>query len=230
MKLRGIGLISLIMAMLLVSMSVQSAEAVTNHNLYWGIEIGDVFNYRLEIHNSDSSGYQNLDYYVKLDSILTIPENITSIADIFLIGGTLLGATHFSFYFMNDTEITPMMDVPYLEWRAFPIGNLSFVEELMVSLFDPSLWESRGTLIDTETEWGVSITADTSTNTLTIKHSKEDGTLSYYEKTHQFYDGTVSTIKYIRVGEGTPNQVVFVVGAVSIGLLVIALVILRKRS
>jgi hypothetical protein len=204
-------------------------EAAINHGLYWGIEIGDSFNYHLTIRRTDSSGNYDIDYYIVLNSLPTIPENMTE--------SPRLGSSsanewnnYFSFYFVNDTEITPQTSGPTLHWSAYPLGNWSLVEEYALSEINTTLWDVQQ--VNTETEWGLTMTADEriAIHTDTVRYSKDEGALNFLEMDWQYVDGGFRTVRYIRVGEGAPLQLVIGVAGVSIGALAIALVVIKKRQ
>ncbi|MFW9834495.1 MAG: hypothetical protein ACFFEK_10905 [Candidatus Thorarchaeota archaeon] len=229
MHLGGLDSKFTIMAVLIVVMVIRPTEAIANPGLSWGVEIGNRIDYHLAIRYTEASRNDDLNYYIVVDSLPTIPNNITEPP---YIGSSSANEwnTYFSFYFMNGTEITPQTSVPNLHWSAYPIGNWSLVEELAISDINTTYWEVQN--IDTETEWGLIITADEvlAIHTDTVRYSKEDGALTFLEMRWQYDPGRFRILRYTRVGEGFPVLLVAGVGVVSFGLLVIALVILKKRS
>ncbi|MHA2426357.1 MAG: hypothetical protein ACXAEF_16325 [Candidatus Thorarchaeota archaeon] len=229
MRLGEIGSRYVILSLLMLALVIGTTESITDHNLYWGIEINDIFNYRLELRFSDSSRNEDFDYFVEVDSLPAIPENVTDFPYIGSSSGNEWN-TYFSFFFMNETEITPLTSVHNLHWSAYPLGNWSFVEDYVISELDTDYWEVQQ--LNTETEWGLIITADefNAIHTDTARYSKDDGALNFLEMKWQYDDGRFRKVRTIRVGEDIPAQVIVGVVAVSIGLLVTALVVLKKRS
>lgn len=209
-------------------MNASFGDATINHGLYWGIEIGDTFNYHMAIRYTDSSRNIDLDYYVGLDNLPTILENITEFPRLTSSSANEWN-NYFSFYFVNGTEISPQTSVPILHWSAYPLGNWSLVDEYALSEINTTYWDVQQ--IDTETDWGLTMTADESIaiHTDTVSYSKDDGALNLLEMDWQYTEGTFRTISYIREGVGPSLQLVIGVAGVSIGVLVIALVVLKKR-
>ncbi len=219
----------LVMTVLIIVMLVEPTVAITNPGLYWGVEIGDRFDYHRAVRYTDPNENSDLDYYVVIDSLPIIPDNITVLPYVSSSSANEWNI-YFSFYFTNNTEITSQTRVPALPWSAFPIGNWSFVEECILSDINTTYWEVH--VIDTETEWGFSLTADEGIwiHTDTTRYSKVDGALNFFEMDFQYHDGRFRKIDYIRVGEGIPLQLVIGIFGVSIGLMVIAVVVYKKRS
>jgi hypothetical protein len=229
MQLGGLDSKIAIMVVLIVVMLVGPTEAINNSGLSWGVEIGNRIDYHLAIRYTDPSRNSDLDYYIVLDNLPAIPENITVLPH---IGASQANEwnTYFSFYFMNDSKITPQTSVPALTWSAYPVGNWSFVEECVLSDINTTIWEVH--IIDTATEWGLSITADEMIwiHTDTIRYSKNDGAMNFFEMNFQYTDGKFRRIEYTRVGEGIPIQLVIGVGGLLIGLAALVLVLLKKRA
>jgi hypothetical protein len=214
---------------MIVILPVDLSEATVNHGLSWGIEIGESFRYHLAIRYTEVSSNDDLDYYIVVNSLPTIPNNITEFPYISSSSANEWN-TYCLFYFMNDTEITPQTGVPILHWSAYPIGNWSLVEEYALSDINTTYWEVEN--IDTEKEWGLSISVDEvlAFHTDTVRYSKEDGALTFLEMRWQYDPGRFRILRYTRVGEGIPVLLVAGVGVVSFGLLVIVLVFKKKRA
>lgn len=98
------------------------------HNLRWGFNDGDKFDFHI-VMTGDDSGFQDLDedFYIEVaeDGLSIIPYAMTEWDDIPFIGGQL--------YWANDT---PSFD-PFLShsWRiAVPIGNWSLLDDFIDDL------------------------------------------------------------------------------------------------
>lgn len=199
-------------------------QAVENHNLSWGVEVGDRFDYHFAILSSASSSNQHYYYYVEVDSLPTIPANITESPRITASSGNEYN-TYFSFYFMNDTEVET---IQAFHWSAYPIGNWSLMQELSLTMWNVT--QDEVDIINTETEWGTVISIDESrgVHTDTLRYSKSDGALNLLEMNWQNYDGTYLIYRTTRLNEGIDTTVV--IGAAAVfGLAAVAVVVLRKR-
>lgn len=102
------------------------------HNLYWGFEDGDTFNFRI-VMTGTSSGFQELDeeLYIEVDEdgLPIIPYILDEWDDIPYIGGAL--------YWANGT----IAFEPFFErsWRiAVPLGNWSLLSALIEDKPSPS--------------------------------------------------------------------------------------------
>jgi hypothetical protein len=214
---------------LTLTICVGSTEGLTNHGFYWGIEIGDRFDYHLAIRLPDSSKNTALDYYVVVDELPSIDENITDIPRI-RESGAYEEFNFSSFYFMNDTRITSqtMSDDlrRLLSWSAFPVGNWSHINDLFLTPGNNSIFEVQ--TFDTLAEWGYSLTGINfgAEETFIYRYSKENGALNVYEHSYKKVARDY-LIQITIVGDATPLFVV--IGGASIGLLVVALVVLKKR-
>ncbi len=199
-------------------------QAVENHNLSWGVEVGDRFDYHFATRSSVSSSNRDYYYYVEIDSLPTIPTNVTESPRITASSVNEYN-TYFSFYFMNDTEVEFMS----FHWSAYPIGNWSLVKDL--SLLKWNYTEDEVDIIDTETEWGMVVSVDEprGVHTDTLRYSKSDGALNLLEMNWQNYDDTYLIYRTTRLYEGIDMTVV--IGAAAVfGLAAVVVVVLRKRS
>ncbi|MHA2078978.1 MAG: hypothetical protein ACXAB0_11925 [Candidatus Thorarchaeota archaeon] len=200
-------------------------DAVMNHGLYWEIEVGDEFAYNFALLRSIPDANQYIDYYVVVDSLPIIPDNVTENPG---LRGTAAGwewNIYFSFYFMNDTEITSSLSF----WSAFPLGNWTLIEEFERAELNTSYWDIE--IIDTDAEWGMSISADEriAMHTDTVKYSKVDGVLNLFEMHWQYYDGGYRTFRATR-SDGGFDAILVVGAAAVIGFAVVVVVVIKKRS
>lgn len=200
-----------------------TAQGVTNHGLTWGIEIGDRFDYHYATRYSVSSSNRDYYYYVEIDSLPTIPINVTESPRINAASGNEYN-TYFSFYFMNDTEIEFMA----FHWSAYPIGNWSLVKDLSLLMWNYT--EDEIDIIDTETEWGMAISVDETrgVHTDTVRYSKSDGALNLLEMNWQYYDGTFRIIRTTR-STGSIVPLLIGVGTVTIAIIGVIVVVIKKR-
>jgi hypothetical protein len=204
----GILLFICILSLIIVS----PATAITNHNLHWGFEDGDQFHYSI----SGNQFTDISDYYVEVDSIPTLPEDINFFSDIpyYQIG--------VSFYYENGTEFEQYYLSMY--WMAFPIGNWSFIQELIGD--NPY---SENTIIDTASEWGVSNTQEYggTTQSGTIKFSKADGVLNLYSIVIEPEVGETQSMTITRKGvwDGIISLPALLIGGGS-ALIIVVVVIL----
>jgi len=220
--------------------SVSSVAAVTNHNLEWGFEVEDQFNYRLTEDMTNPSYTRTLDLYLEIDSLPSIPTNVTSFTEMEMV------SPHYTWYYENGTELSSS-NIGYTPmWSAVPIGNLSLVQELLDDYSSHTFeW------IDTLTEWGVTFSEeyDTLFKTTTIKYSKTDGVMSLYHLVQEPTTGPIITIHLIRDGfesttsptttntpfspggDGFDQTLVLVVGIGGglIAISIIALVVMKRR-
>ncbi|MFX1260452.1 MAG: hypothetical protein ACFFAZ_00050 [Promethearchaeota archaeon] len=230
MKPRVLSLRIIVVIVLTLTICVGSTEGLTNHGFYWGIEIGDRFDYHMELRLPDSSKNKALDYYVVVDDLPSIDENITDIPQI--TGDVYDWNNYHSFYLMNDTRITSQTNISddlrqTLHWRAFPVGNWSLVNDLFLIPKNNSLFEVQ--TFDTAADWGYSITGIVFgiTVTETGRYSKETGALIFYELNDQRFNESIYSVQITIVGDAVPLFVL--IGGASIGLLVVALAVLKKR-
>jgi len=215
--------------LVIMILPVGFAQVDTSHGLIWGVEVGDIFNYHLAIRYTEQSRNIYLDYYVVVDSLPLIPDNISEIER---VGSSSANEwnSYFSFFFTNDTEITPQTMVPTLHWSIFPIGNWTCIEEIELSEINTTYWDVQ--TIDTDTEWGFIITADDviAVHTDTVRYSKEDGALNLLEMHWQYDPGRFRTLSYIRVGEGLPLEMIVVVAGLTVFVAVVGVLFIKRRK
>jgi len=195
--------------------SVSSVVAVTDHNLKWGFEVGDQFHYG---YSGDYSYFGDLelgafDFYVEIDSLPTIPNNVTWYHEIILSP-----SYHYTFYLENGTELFGL-----LPWGGLPIGNWSLIQE-----FVNSTSELRYQWINTIAEWGIIQIEDDTTmvRTTTIKFSKTDGVMNLHRVVEdpevgltiaaQITRKGVQSIPYLYVGIGVGIVVLVLIIAVAV--------------
>jgi hypothetical protein len=212
---RTIGLLFVVCAIALVSIS--PVTAITNHNLHWGFEVGDQFHYSI-------SGQQYItitDYYVEIDEVPTLPEDIHYSMD--LSYHLLI----YSVYYENGTEFE--YNYLTLYWIALPIGNWSFVQELIGE--NPY---SETTIINTATEWGMTSSSEFGgmTQTATIKFSKADGVLNLYSIVVEPDEGETQSTIITRKGLGGIGSVslpALLIGGGS-GIIIVVFVVLIYKE
>ena len=199
-------------------------QAVENHNLSWGVEVGDRFDYHFAIRYSASSSNRDYYYYVEVDSLPTIPINVT---DNPIITSSVANEfnTYFSFYFLNDTEITNLI----VQWSAYPKGNWSLIQEL--SLTALNVTEDEADIFDTDTEWGMTMSIDESlgVHTDTVRYSKSDGALNLLEMNWQYYDGTYRIFRTTRSTGSTVIPFLIGIGVATLAIILVLVVIIKKR-
>lgn len=207
-------------------LSCGNAEGISNHGLAWGIDVGDRFNYNFAILRSiPATNDINIDYYVVVDNLPNIPDNVTESPGLRASAAAWEWNNYFSFYFMNDTEITSSI----ASWSAFPLGNWTLIEGFERTEINTTYWDIE--IIDTDTEWGIVISADESiaVHTDTAKYSKVDGVLNFFEMHWQYYEGGYRTYRTTRLNGGIDTTVVIGAAAL-IGFTVVVVVALKKRS
>ncbi len=195
----------------LVIGSASPTTAVTNHNLAWGFEVGDQFHYRY----SGDFILGVIDFYVEIDSLQTIPINVTSYLEI------SFSSSHYTYYYENGTEM-----LMSLSWGAVPIGNWSLIQVLLNET-SPIDYD----LIDTESEWGVIYTEEYTTlvRTVTVKFSKTDGVMSLYHVVDDPEMGENTTFQIER-RDAQPIPYLYIgVGVVVVAIIAIVLVVMRRR-
>jgi hypothetical protein len=219
----------LVVVCLILILALSCPTVNASHGLSWGIEVGDRFNYHYSISHTDPTQNVALEYYVIVDNLPTISENISELQEVSASSANEWNS-YFSFYFMNDTEITPVTEVYTLHWSVYPIGNWTCVKESFFSDYNTTYWSAQ--LIDTETEWGITITGEDplALRTETVKYSKEDGALNLLEMNWQYTSGNFRLQRYTRVTGGVPLEIIIGVASISIGVVILGIVIVRRRS
>lgn len=195
----------------LVIGSASSTAAVTNHNLEWGFEVGYQFHYRY----SGSFVIGVIDFYVEIDSLPTIPTNVTSYLEI------SFSSSHYTFYYENGTEMRMS-----LSWGAMPIGNWPLIKVILneTSPIDYD-W------IDTDSEWGVVYTEEYTAliRIVTVRFSKTDGIMNLYHVVDDPEIGENMTLQIAR-RDAQPIPYLYIgVGVVVVAIIAIVLVVIRRR-
>ena len=221
------------MIALTLTICVTSTEGLTNHGFYWGIEIGNRFDYHMELRYPNSSRNIYLDYYVTVDELPSIDDNLTNIPQI--RESVAYEENNFcSFYFMNDTRITSqaVSDAlrSCLSWSAFPVGNWSLINDTFLIPINNSLFEVQ--TFSSVTEWGYSLTSIEEllgrNVTRTLMFSKENGVMNLYELNELDFNESLYSVRITIVGD--PILMFVVIGGTYIGLLIVALVVLLRES
>ena len=195
--------------------SISSVTAATNHNLEWGFEVGDQFHYRYTGDTIDPRWIiGTLDLYVEINSLPTIPINVTTYSEITFT----MVSPHYTWYNENGTEAHETMS-----WTAFPIGNWSCVHEILNSTSSQIFEE-----INTPTEWGIRFLDDYTTliSTTTVKFSKTDGVMTLYQVIEEPTLGPITTIDLVRIGFQSSSNTYLYIGIV---VLVLTIAVVMKR-
>lgn len=140
---------------------VSSSVAFTNHSLYWAFEVGASFDYLF----SDTENGISYGFYVVVDGLPSIPDNVTSFHTIVFT----TDMDQYYAYFTNGSELS------YVIWSAIPVGNWSVIKQLAEASYDYD-W------IDISTAWGWEKvdTFPEATKTTTVEFSKSDGVMNRY--------------------------------------------------
>jgi len=90
-------------------------------------------------------------------------------------------------------------------------------------------------IIDTETEWGLITSVEFNSLGIhiqneTVKYSKADGALNFFEMNSLKQNGDYLTFRTSRTGGGVDTTVLLGIGAATIGLAAFVVVILKKRG
>lgn len=205
----------LLIAYVLVLISVTQVTAITNHNLEWGIDVGDQFHYTVS--GPTYIGFP--DYYVEINSVTPIPEDVSGTYD---ISPSLIG---YSYYYENGTVMSMHMSIP---WTVVPIGNWTLIQELMGT---PPYGEYSW--INTASEWGVTYTENWSTivRTTTVTFSKTDGVLNLYRVVDDPEIGLTIGSQIVRKGVQSLLPILLIGGGVGIVVLaVIGIVYMKHRG
>lgn len=172
--------------------TTSSVVAITDHNLQWGIEVGDQFHYK----SSGDQTFGFINFYIEINSLPNLLFDVVNFDDI------SLKRVHFSYCLENGTEMSSVAP-----WHAIAIGNWTLVQELL-----DSSTSSEYSWINTTTEWGISFTVskmeriDPETewvlvNTTTItKFSKTDGVLNLCSKVKVLDGGHTISGRITRIG------------------------------
>ena len=106
-----------LMAILFVlCFAVTPVSAANNQGLHWGITVGSRFDYHQYANFSiDETGPREKDFYVIIDSLPRIPDDINMTSDL----PDLVGASQF---YENGTQIEGSSG-----WSVLPVGNWSLI-------------------------------------------------------------------------------------------------------
>ena len=97
---------------------VTPVGAASNQGLHWGVTIGKRFDYHRVAESVFETSPIEMDFYVIIDSLPTIVDDINTIGDL----PDTPGATQF---YVNGTEIEGSSG-----WFVFPVGNWSLIVSL----------------------------------------------------------------------------------------------------
>ncbi|MHA2423519.1 MAG: hypothetical protein ACXAEF_01955 [Candidatus Thorarchaeota archaeon] len=183
-----------------LTISIISQPASASHKLAFAVSVGDRCDYRLS-YDGQFGRFDDAEIYLQIDRLPEIPDTVESLLD-FLI-------THEAEYFhVNGTEVKPrgfMMDfclvrvyetgyggsgrLAYVP-RCIPLGNLSFVGELLADFHDHYY---TTTVLASERYWGFELEGNIYRNItwpfsdfnvsvdIHADYSIEDGFLSRYD-------------------------------------------------
>jgi hypothetical protein len=206
-----IGFRKLVILSVVILVCASSTVAITNHNLQWGFEVGDQFHYRYY----GELVLGTLDFYIEINSLPTIPDNVTSYNEI------ILSPMDFSYYYDDGTEMH--LAIP---WGAAPIGNWTLVQELVNNSISYELqW------INTTDEWGGNFIQENETlvRTTTIKYSKTDGALNLFRVDENPVVGVKTRVEVTRINDQIELHLPIEIGLGIVAMVVIVIVVRRRR-
>ena len=142
--------IQIVVCILLLSIFITPAMALNNQGLQWAISVDQRFNYTYFseriLENNTSS--EKFNFYVIIDGIPDIPNNVGSLSEIF-------EKVNRTSYYENGTEtVHPII------WYVLPVGNWSLIEYLWLSIEI-----SESDIIDTDNLIGYNYTTVNSMET-----------------------------------------------------------------
>ena len=157
-----------ILVIMILAIPILPAQAANNQGLEWGVEIGDRFDYdvNLTYHNATYDLTIDQGMYVIIDYLPVIPDNVSTAAQISFLG--------FTTYYDNGTEMTSvwrdvLMLVPFY---LLPIGNWTLITELYDANMPP------GEIYQDEAILRTSVTIG-DTYSIIEDIFKSDGSLAY---------------------------------------------------
>ncbi|MFW9959130.1 MAG: hypothetical protein ACFFCT_13750 [Candidatus Odinarchaeota archaeon] len=197
----------------LLPLSVVDADTIVNHGLQWGIDLGDQFHYRFSInyplHTEDN---EVLDFYLEITDLPEIPENISLVPRIAPYMGSYV-----TLYYENGTSIDDSI-ATNIPWRAYPIGNWSLIEEMLLERANTSI--ATYEILDAEREWGVITTQEWSLGSGIMTHverivfSKSEGVMNSL-----LFENTMSGegVTFQMKMERADIQDIIIIGSIGIG-------------
>ena len=181
----------------LLMMSPCFVPAVTHHGLSWGVDEGDRIDYTRRVYKiwSDNITIRDTrDYYVIVNELSPIPENVTNIMQLYLFSAFSLNLT---VYYANGT-LEPEIGLAHP--IGYAIGNWSLIQDLYTLATQWIIGYEEWEWIDTDTEWGFtynSTDAFDRTSHRTMIYSKTDGLLNELASEHYDENGTRLVDSYI---------------------------------
>jgi hypothetical protein len=216
--------------LLIIITSCSFTETASNHGLHWGFGIGDKFRYHSTDEYPSDNESRPFDYYVIVEDLPAIPKNASEVQRIIATPHNEWSA-HFSFFDIENQEITPPYS--YLIMRpillsAFPLGNLSLVEEVTLAGINMTHYDVE--IVETEIEWGLILHSEgyLCNNSDTWMYSKEDGVLNSLQYETRYDDGDNSTFRIERLDDYPLQSVIFGLSVVSIGLFAVVFILFWK--
>jgi hypothetical protein len=234
--------ISIVFIILLTQTS--SVAAVTDQGLEWGIEVGDRFDYNVEVefHNTTMDLIIDDEMYVIINELPTIADHITSGAQLPMLH---LAINSYTTYWDNGTVMDSLwldilnIGIPFM---CYPIGNYSLLTELFEA--------SPATTIITQNTTIMNYTVvdqPYSGNVHTMVFQKSNGA-----PVSTLFNGTWNSVASVHVdlaliqsttittttasgttgtttGIGDSNLILILGGATAVVIVVFAIVIIRRK-
>ena len=178
-------------------------RAANSQGLYWGVEVGDEFNYTWY------NGTTSYSVYARIDTLPTITNTVNeSWTDAAILVGDI------TWFFENGTEIQHSM-----MFYAVALGNWDLLTQLRTE-------SSSVVMISDSQTWGYrdSFVAFVGSEIVTLKCSKTDGVMTNYQLIVN------SEFRYELVREGSTrvpqsnNLLVIIIGAVAIVAVVVVVI------
>ena len=204
--------------------------ATTNHGLFWGVEEGDRIDYMASkcFINSGDEHLQVLDFYIIVNELSPIIDNVTDISDVTL---NSVESENLTSFLKNDT-LMEEVDAPWVQ--AYPVGNWSLIQQLCT---DATWWiegYEEWEWIDTDTEWGFiynrTSIAGVITEDISI-YSKADGLSNYRAWIIHDTDDFSQIQSYFKITRRGNNPVDAYIPLMlaSVGIIVVIVAVFLKR-
>jgi hypothetical protein len=221
------------MAMLFVlCLVVTPVSAANNQGLYWGVTIGSRFDYHdfaeFTIPNQNETSPSEKDFYIIIDSLPSIPDDITAMRNL----SRLVGASRF---YENGTEIEGSSS-----WDVLPVGNWGLIVNIWEGQWSNQPEENvTQDIINTPYLIGYNFTVfhESGTDTLADIYVRTTGVLHTSYSRITWTDIGIVGLRRISLVEGVAwpfplDSPLGIVGMVMAGTVVILIVlaVLRKEK
>ncbi len=211
----------LLALVLSIGLCTSLVSAANNQNLEWGVSVNQRFDYNLHIEYNVESGSDdsNTPYFVVVDSLPDIPDNIAFEPD--------LPNPNFDLFYLNGSDGSGYF-VSITFWNVIPIGNWDMIIDLWLGI--PIVKETD--IVNTSELVGYNYTYsfENKTHVYTQLYSKSNGVLHTFEMSYRDeIDPSIYRVREIIAVAGGDIPILYIAGAVGVGVIVILAIFVKKR-